>query len=134
MKINMPNNYKNYFTVTEAAQAKQLIKLVKQDTMTLRELAEMAANEVVKHGDTPAAWIFRILDVQAEIVKNDRLKYDFFGDNTGIMDVSLDITAETGHGYLRIFSACLSDIYRIDNEQDFAQFMSYQYYCAYRES
>lgn len=127
MKINMPKNYRQIFTLEEYDQVKNMIAILKDDGTPVTYYAEMAAQEVIRHGNTPASWLDEIVSVKAEAEINRSLGYDFMGENCGQADVCLTVIAETGEGFLKIW-AMLSDVFQVDGTANFAHKWYYKYY------
>ena len=107
MKVKMDKDYKTYYTIEEAEQAKRVIKAEKDDDETAAGWAEYAVKEYLKNGFGHCE---RILEATATIKKNARV-WDAYGDNTGCIDVWIEATAKITNGYLEI-GAYLSDIWQ----------------------
>lgn len=127
MKVSLPINYRQRFTLEQLEQAKNVIKLCKEDTSNPADYAQIAINEIIKHGDTGASWLYEIHNVKATVEPNMRCHHDQYGDDTGFMDVELDIVAETDHGFIHAWCRMI-DIWQIDGEHDFASNWYYKYY------
>ena len=129
MKVTLPKNYKQQFTIENLEQAKKVIALCKQDTTPIQDYAKNAINEIIAHGNTGASWLHAIYHVSAEVVLNKRYTHcwDQFGDDTGYMDVELEIVAETADGFIKAWCSMI-DIWQIDGETDLADNWYYQYF------
>ena len=105
MKVKMPKNYRQKFTLEEHEIAKRIIKDMKEDESTVKEYLEYACNEVLKDKD----WTEEILKAEATTERNGRI-WDAYGEGTNNMDVWIEGVARTGHGFL-IIGAYLTDIW-----------------------
>ena len=111
MKVTLPDNYKDIYTVNELTQAKAVIACMRDDDYPIKEYAAMAAREALTCV-APTDYMRNILTATAETAKNSRLEYDQMGDGCGWFDVWLDFIAETSDGFIK-GGAYLSDIYGI---------------------
>ena len=122
MKVSMPKDYKEYFTVRDVEKAKEVIKCMKDDESTVDQYALYAAREVLK--GSKDGWPV-IIEATAEIAKNNRA-FNAYGE-TGDLDVLIEAKAKTDLGYLE-FSAYLSDIFQTGADYDYRDQIYYVYY------
>ena len=123
MKVTLPKNYREYYTLEDLDRAKLVIKAEKEDDCPIKEYAEMAVNHALKNkGD----YLAEILKATAETTKN-RDVWDHYGEGSGRFDVWISATAETMNGFVKV-SAYLSDIWQFDGETDFRPRMWIQYF------
>ena len=126
MKVTLPKDYRNIFTLDDLDRAKAVIASCKEDTTTLKELAEIAVREVLR--GEKYGWCDEVLKAEAYVAKNSRIQWNYYADNSLNMDVWIDFTAEwgTGSGFVK-GGAYLSDIW---SGQEFRQ---HTYRRIYRE-
>lgn len=113
MKVIMSAAAKKVVTVDELEAAKSVIESMKEDTSTVEEYAAMALHAA------GAAVVVEVFKATAEISKNRRA-WDSYCDNSGMLDVWVDATADTvnhsgKHEFVKI-GAYLTDIWQITAE------------------
>lgn len=124
MKVKLPQNYKQFYTVEEHEQAKAVIAAERDDSYTAKEWAEMALNVLCSNYN----WMGGdVILATAETCKNPRIRErDLYGNDTGCMDIVIHGTAkiwgkfgaEFGQAYIEIW-ANLSDIWQTGNTELF---------------
>ena len=108
MKVTMPKNYREIFTLERYDYAKQLIAEMKEDETTAKDYAEMAVNAFCNYGGR-CDFCREILKVSAEVTYNGHNPFPYSQDLPG-MDVWISATARTADGFLEI-GCYLSDIW-----------------------
>ena len=113
MKITMGKDYKKWMTLEEYEQAKGIISGEKENPLTPAYYAEMAAREILaaKKANGVTDWFREVLVASAEISGNCRVR-DYYGDNTGKLDIWISAKVTTGYGYLEL-GAYVTDIQSI---------------------
>ena len=107
MRVTMPENWKQIFTMEKVEIARQIIKQEKEDTETPAGWAEYAIREALKDsGD----YLSEILTAKAEIAGNCRINDAYFV-GSGQMDVWVSAIAKTAKGFIEAH-AYLSDIWQ----------------------
>ena len=101
MKVSMMENYKDILTVSQAQQARAVIACEKDDTMTAKEYADMAIRSAVMLRDV---FSWDILKVEATAQPHPSIEWDRVCEGSGLMDVSIVITAKYPKGYLEIYT------------------------------
>lgn len=113
MLVRLEENYKDRYTVSDLERARAIIKQERDDEMLVAQYAEMAANEILKHGDT---FLRRVLKATAHTAKNCRV-WDAYDIGSCDMDVWIDAIAETSDGFIK-FGAFLTSIWQIGGGTD----------------
>ncbi|MBR5678686.1 MAG: hypothetical protein IKX20_11210 [Paludibacteraceae bacterium] len=107
MKVTLPKNYKEYYTIYQVEQMKAVIAAEKDDEETIKGWAEYAVNEALK--DDPH-YIVEVYKATAETCLNNKV-WNAYGEDTGIVDVWIEAVAETSEGFVKV-GAYLSDIWQ----------------------
>lgn len=110
MKVTLPKDYKNTFTLADLERAKAVIAYEKEDEETAKGWAEYAVREALKGTDDG---LQEVIKATAEVAGNGRA-WNLYGD-TGSMDVWIEATAETWDGFIKV-GAYLSDIWGTTSE------------------
>lgn len=119
MKVTFPKDYRKWLTLDEFEKAKEIIALYKKggdfEEETVEDWAEYAVNEALKTNpyDQYAGYydyFCEVITAKAEISKNNRA-YNAFGNDSGILDISITTLARTSKGYIEVI-AYLSDIWQ----------------------
>lgn len=108
MKVNMPMLWKELYTVADARRARAVIKFEKDDTSTPTDYGRIAARAIAAaHG-----WEVRfIITAEATTAVNyDMVEPNRYGDDTGVMDVEIDVYFRTYSGIIHAWPM-LSDIW-----------------------
>ena len=107
MKVTMPENWKQIFTMEKVEIARQIIRQEKDDDETPAGWAEYAIREALKDsGD----YLSEILRAKAEIAGNYRANDAYF-EGSGQMDVWISAVAKTANGFIEAH-AYLTDIWQ----------------------
>ena len=117
MKVKLTEESKKYITVAEMPAVKQIIKDMKEDDDIIG-YAQAAAR-------VASGWNgFEILKAEASIAKNCRV-WNQYGENTGDLDIWLDIYAFDSYAGFYEIGAYLSDIWSIcgDNAEELKEHM-----------
>ena len=113
MKVNMEKDYRQYYTMIDVENAKEIIKMEKEDDENkAKDWAEYAVNEALKGTDD---FLRDIIEASAETAKNCRA-WNEYGEGTADMDVWIRCTARTADGYIEV-GAYLSDIWKTGAEE-----------------
>lgn len=107
MKVTLPKDYKNIYTLNQVEQMKMVINFEKEDEETAKGWAEYAINEAIRNDHSSIVEIFK---VTAEANLNNRIR-DAYGEGTGMADVYIIAIAETTSGFIKV-GAYLSDIWQ----------------------
>ncbi len=111
MKVTLPENYKDIYTLTELTMAKAVISCMKEDSYPIKEYADMAAREALKNRNR-SDYVRTVLTATAQTYKNNRIEWNGMCGGSGYFDVWIDFIAETGSGFIK-GGAYLSDIFGI---------------------
>lgn len=122
MKVKLQDKYKDFYTIRDLERAKEVIKYEKDDDYTAKDWAAFAVNEALKDKSDS---LKEVLVASAYTAKNCRA-FDNYFEKSEDMDVIIEATAETYHGFIKI-SAYLTDIWQAGAE-DFRQHMYVQYF------
>lgn len=128
MKVTLPKDYRQYFTLDDLDRAKAVIASFKEDTTTLKELAESAVSEALR--GEKYGWCEEVLKVEAHVGKNNRIPLDYFTDGSLNFDVYIDFTAQWGGvcgGYIK-GTASVYDIWNAPTE-----YRQHMYYRIFKE-
>jgi hypothetical protein len=124
MKVTLPDGYKYSYTVWELEQARQVIKIERDDgekpeDICRRQLQRWINTHSTEHrfGSTEAIVITSITTV-----KNARLSYDRIADGTGQFDVEFDGYAVYLWGCVR-FGFLLTDYWEHGDDYDSTEHM-----------
>ena len=129
MRVTLPKDYRNYFTLHDLDIAKRLIACAKEDEATAKEYAEMAVRAALrgKHD-----FFKEVLKASAEVGFYYRT-WDRYFDGSEHMDIYISAIAETDFGFVKI-GAMLSDIWDIDGTTElFKGDMYIRYYAEDKE-
>lgn len=106
MKVKLQENYKDIYTISDLERAKHLISMEKDDLMTVKEYARLAASEALRDsGD----FVDEILTAEATTSMN-RDAWNRYDSESGNMDIWIEFIASTLKGFIR-GGAFLSDIW-----------------------
>ena len=109
MKVRLEEDYRRVYTLEELAQAKEVIKAMREDTTKPEEYGAMAIRSILNMmGNNDC--MMKVLTAEAKTAKNSNGEYDRMGTNTGKIDVWITAYAETVDGFIRI-GAYLTDIW-----------------------
>lgn len=116
MRVTFDKDYKKYLTIAEYEAAKRIIAGEKEADYTPAWWAEMAAKEILraKKAAGISDWFGEVLTADAKIAGNCRVQ-DYWGDDTGKLDIWISAKVTTGRGYLEL-GAYISDINSISCE------------------
>lgn len=104
MKVQITNEAKQYLTLADMPNVREIIADCKADEHSAKDYAVYAADLVFDYGNV------KILEASAEIVRHK--DYEYSDTNKGI-DVWVKFTAYGGFGYFVIGGIYLSDIWQI---------------------
>lgn len=113
MKVKLHKDYKEFFTIRDLEIAKAIIANEKtEDEWTAAEWAEYAVSEALKG---KSDYLVEVMKAEAVTAKNCRVWNAYpIGDvndgNSHDIDVWIDATAKTAHGFI-VVGAYLSDIW-----------------------
>lgn len=124
MKVALPKDYRQQFTLEELDTARRIIRDMKDDDATPVWYAEVAIDHWLSRKTNDAR--SEVLKASAVAAKNGRV-WDAYGDGTERADVWIEAVAKTWLGYLEI-GAYLTDIWSIGGDVDYTQHMYAQYY------
>ena len=122
MKVRFEDEYKRFYTVEEYEQAQKVIAYEKEnDSFTPKDWADMALNTLCyarKWSD------IRIVEASAKTAKHTHIACrDWYGDETGYMDVRINALAEIyDDTYRRAFveiSCYLTDVAQCGDDEKF---------------
>ena len=111
MKVTLPKNYKEQYTIAQVEQMKAVIAAEKDDTETVKGWATYAVNEAIKDD---IDCIVEIYKATAETCMNNRA-WNAYSEDTGMVDVWIEAVAETSKGFVKV-GAYLSDIWQTGAE------------------
>lgn len=110
MKVKLQENYKDIYTISDLERAKHIISMEKDDLMTVKEYARLAASEALRDsGD----FVDEILTAEATTSMN-RDAWNRYDSESGNMDIWIEFIASTLKGFIR-GGAYLSDIWEEGN-------------------
>lgn len=110
MKVKLPKEYKQIFTLEDLTRAKDVIRAEKEnDENKIEEWAEYAVNEALKVGEY-CEYCVEVIRATAEVAKNYRA-WNAYSEDSKDIDVWISGLAETSCGYME-FGAYLSDIWK----------------------
>lgn len=107
MKVTITTESKKILTIDELPVAKEIVKAMKEDDMSV---AEYAAIAVRAFGDGCE----KVYEANAEIAKNARI-WNAYSDDSQKLDIWITATAKTWNGFIEI-GAYLTDIWNISGE------------------
>ena len=126
MKVTLQKDYRKYYTLENIDQAKAVIAYVKEDEMKVTDWAEYAIGEALRDADRNCIdYLDEVLKAEAHTARNCRA-WQLYGEGTGDMDVWVEATAKTNHGFIEV-GAYLSDIW-LTGATPYKQHMYIQYY------
>lgn len=133
MKVRLPKDYRERYTLKDVDRAKSVIAFLKEDDEKPDSYAEMAVREVLK--DVKGGSLDTVITANAETAKNSGV-YDVYGDGTENMDVLISFLAkcyfcdnDSCHCGFIEGEAYLSDIYQTGA----VRYSDKVYYRVYRE-
>jgi hypothetical protein len=111
MKITLPKNYKQWMTVQEFENAREIIREFKgTETASFREDVQSAARVASRsNGD------FEILKMSAEIAGNARAE-NLYNNESGRLDIWVDAYAFDAYEGFYSFGFYLSDLWQLTGE------------------
>ena len=122
MKVKLANDYRKHYTLDDLDRAKMVIAYEKEDEMSIKDWAEYAINEVLRH---TSGYCAEVLKAEAYTSKNCRV-WNAYGDDTEDMDVIIKAIGKTNEGFIEV-TAYLSDIWQT-GAIEYKQHMFYQIY------
>lgn len=117
IKVNLPKNYKELFTIKEAENAKRIIKDLKTWDDTLEDFARYALNDINRN---KAEWIEAIYFTSAEICA-DSATNDAYFEGSGHLDVWFDFVAETTKGFYKV-GCLLSEAWAVGGDNHITRY------------
>lgn len=111
MKVTLPKNYKEQYTMYQVEQMKAVIAVEKGDEETAKGWATYAVNEAIKDDIDSIVEIYK---ATAETCTNNKA-WNAYGEDTGMVDVWIEAVAETSNGFVKV-GAYLSDIWQTGAE------------------
>lgn len=112
MKVQITNEAKQYLTLAEMPNVREIINDCKNDEYSIKEYAEMAAHLAFSNvGSFDGS---KVLEATAEIVRHKG--YEYSNTNNGI-DVWVKFIAYNGFKCFVICGIYLSDIWQIGDEK-----------------
>ena len=120
MKVQFTNETKKFVTVAEMPAVRKVISTMKEDGMTAKDYAEMAAQVA------SACNAVKVLEASAEIAGNCRV-WNAIAEGTERFDVWVKFTAFTGDGFV-MGGAYITDLWTLaaDNREDILSHMYIQ--------
>lgn len=115
MKVTMPKDYRDIFTLAEYDYAKQIIAEMKDDLTPVKDYAEMAVRAFCNYGNR-CEFCQEILKASAEVSKNGRKLFPY-SDSMPHMDIWVSAIAQTDEGFLEIH-CYLSDIWALSADDE----------------
>lgn len=108
MKVTLPEDYKDIFTINDIKRARAIIADQKNDNSTAKEWAEYAAREILKNSVDS---VKEVISASAETAKNYRI-WNRYGteEDSQDMDVWVSFLARTYYGFIE-GGAYLTDIW-----------------------
>ena len=91
MKVRLPKDFREHYTLKDYDRAKAVIAYLKEDTEKPEYYAEMAVHEVLK--DIKGGSLDAVITANAETAKNAKVS-DLYGDGTENMDVLISFLAK----------------------------------------
>lgn len=91
MKVRLPKDFRDTYTMNDVDRAKAVITSLKEDTEKPEYYAEMAVHEVLK--DIKGGSLDAVITANAETAKNAKVS-DLYGDGTENMDVLISFLAK----------------------------------------
>lgn len=92
MKVAIPSEMKKVITIAEMPAVNRVIRYAREDGMTVKEYAEMAARIASENNHV------KVLEASAEIACNRRVE-NWFDENSGRFDIWVEFTAVIADGY-----------------------------------
>ena len=128
MKVTLPKDYKDIYTVSQVEVAKKVIASAKADEDgcfgDIKEWAMMASRALAEvHCD----YCERVLEASAEVAGNSRIDWDGLCDGSQRFDIWISFTAETSNGFIK-GGAYLTDIWNISGSTHDTDNMYARYY------
>ena len=125
MKVKFTKEIKDIITVSELPAVREMFEVMKEDT-GLKEYAATAARIAARSNDV------EILKAEAEIARNRRV-FNRYSDNSGFLDVWLNVYAFDAYKGFYTIGAYLSDIWESTGENS-EELRSYMYIREYVEN
>ena len=128
MKVQITKDTKKWLTLAQAPYAHQIVEWCKDD-MSAKEAASIAANVTAGFYNDYAR---EVLKASAEICKDNRTPYDYFGEGCEHLNVWVTATVETGNGFMKI-GCLLSDIHGVGDDETRKELFNNSYIRYYKE-
>ena len=120
MKVTLTAEMKKIITVSEMPAVNKVIRYAKEDDLTVKEYAEMAAR--IASGNN----IVKVLEASAEIAGNCRI-HDWYDNGSEHFDIWVNFTAiiDNGFGGIIMGGAYVTDIHAStgDNSEELRHHM-----------
>lgn len=114
MKVTMPKDYKEYFTIKDVETARKVIAEVK--TWDFTDWTNYAVSDVLPNG----VFFEKTLEVNYEICR-DLATNDAYFNGSGHIDIWLEATAETTEGFCKI-GALLSEVWAVGGDNHLTRY------------
>lgn len=115
MKVTLPKDYKQRFTIEGLEIARMMIRDMKDDVSKPEEYAELAVKYILNNCLIVSGGVCdRVIEATVEIAKNG-YRWEPYGEGCRDMDMWLTGLAKTSRGYLE-FGMYMSDIWTIGGE------------------
>lgn len=125
MTVKITKEAKKWLTVAQMPIVKRMIEQEKENDLTEKELAAIAASVIL--GIRPE----KVFEASAEIVANDRVN-NYYTDDSGNLDIWINFSAfSTFNGFVN-GGAYLSDIYQIGSPDINKQIKNHMYFRLYK--
>ena len=113
MKVTITADMKKIITIAEMPAVNKVIRYAKEDGMTIKEYAEMAAR--IASGNNSV----KVLEASAEIAGNCRI-YDWYDNGSEHFDIWVNFTAiiDNGFGGIIMGGAYVTDIHASTGDND----------------
>lgn len=111
MKVRITEDMKRVITLAEMPAVNKVIRYAKEDEMTVKEYAEMAARIASRNNNV------KVLEASAEIACNCRIS-DWYDNGSANFDIWVNFTAIIDDCFAGIImgGAYVTDIHALDNE------------------
>lgn len=126
MKVTLPSNYRNWFTLDDLDIAKEVIKVMKDDESKVSYYANLAVAHALDVRYSGKDYCKEILKADAEVCKNNRA-FNVLFDGSLNFDVWVTAIAQTMYGFIEV-QAYLSDIWSMSYDNNYTPHMLIHYY------